>query len=147
MAQTVTLERRVTDPLGGTINGAVVTLNSPGTPRTTRTGADGTFAFEAVPVGSVNLDIEAPGFESSMQTVSVTGNMSPLSLVLKIAGVVESVGVVAPKLEKSCRRQNLFDSDYATAHGRAFADVGGPAHLTSTLGVPRTLHVSYTLGY
>ena len=100
MAQTVTLEGRVTDPLGGTINGAVVTLNSPGTPRTTRTGADGTFAFEAVPAGSVSLNIEAPGFESSMQTVSLTASMAPLSLVLKIAGVAESVGVVAPKLEE-----------------------------------------------
>ena len=101
VAQTVTLAGRVTDPLGGTINGAVVTLNSPGTAaRTTRTGVDGTFAFETVPVGSVSLNIEAPGFEPSMQTVSLTSSMAPLSLVLKIAGVVESVGVVAPKLEE-----------------------------------------------
>jgi hypothetical protein len=41
----------------------------------------------------------------------------------------------------------LFDFDDATGHGRAFADVGGPAYLTTTLGVPRTLHVSYMLGY
>jgi vitamin B12 transporter len=45
------------------------------------------------------------------------------------------------------RLENLFDSDYATGHGRAFADVGGAPYVTSTLGVPRTLHVSYTLSY
>jgi vitamin B12 transporter len=101
-AQTVIFEGRVTDPLGGTVNGAVVTLTSPGTtaPRTTRTGVDGTFAFEAVPVESVSIQIEAPGFERSMQTVSLTPTMAPLSVVLQVAGVVESVGVVAPKLEE-----------------------------------------------
>jgi hypothetical protein len=102
LAQTVTLEGRVTDPLGGTINAAVVTLSGPGTTtaRTTRTGVDGTFSVEAVPVGSASLSVEAPGFESSQQTVSVTAAMAPLSVVLKIAGVVESVGVVAPRLEE-----------------------------------------------
>ena len=101
LAQTAALEGRVTDPLGGTINGAVVTLNSPSTAaRTTRTGVDGTFSFDAVPVGSVSLNVEAPGFESSTQTVSLTATMAPVSVVLKVAGVVESVGVVAPKLEE-----------------------------------------------
>src|SRR5262245_4840482 len=85
LAQTVLFEGRVTDSLGGTVNGAVVALNSPGTaaPRTTRTGVDGTFSFEAVPVGSVSLQVEAPGFDRLMQTVSVTATMAPLSLVLQ----------------------------------------------------------------
>jgi vitamin B12 transporter len=101
-AQTVLLEGRVTDSLGGTVNGAVVTLNTPGTPtpRTTRTGVDGTFAFEAVPVGSLTLQVDAPGFEQARQTVSLTAAMEPLAVVLQVAGVVESVGVVAPKLEE-----------------------------------------------
>ena len=65
LAQTLILEGRVTDPLGGTINGALVTLTSPGTTaaRTTRTGVDGTFAFDSVPAGSVTVNVEAPGFE------------------------------------------------------------------------------------
>ena len=102
LAQTVLLEGRVTDSLGGTVNGAVVTLNSPGTTaaRTTRTGVDGTFSFEGVPTGSVSVQVEAPGFERAMQTVSLTATMAPLTVVLQIAGVVESVGVVAPKLEE-----------------------------------------------
>ena len=102
LAQSVALEGRVTDPLGGTVNGAVVTVKSGGTAdaRTTRTGADGTFALAAVPVGSVTVSIEAPGFEPVTQTVALTTTTAPLSLVLKVAGVVESVGVVAPKLEE-----------------------------------------------
>ena len=102
LAQTGVLEGRVTDPLGGTINGALVTLASSGTTaaRTTRTGVDGTFSFDAVPVGSVTVSVEAPGFEPSRQTVSLTATMAPLSMVLKVAGIVESVGVVAPKLEE-----------------------------------------------
>jgi hypothetical protein len=102
LAQTVALEGRVTDPLGGTINGAIVTLTSPGTAgaRTTRTGVDGTFSFDGVPAGSASIKVEAPGFEPSTETVSLTATTEPLSLVLKIAGVVESVGVVAPKLEE-----------------------------------------------
>jgi len=100
LAQTVTLEGRVTDPLGGTINGAAVTVNAAAAARTTRTGADGTFSLDAVPVGSVSVTIEAPGFEPSTQTVSLTPTMAPLSVVLKIAGVAESAAVVAPKLEE-----------------------------------------------
>jgi vitamin B12 transporter len=91
----------VADPLGGTVNGALVTLTSPGaTARTTRSGVDGTFSFDSVPVGSVTVNGEAPGFEPSMQTVSLTATMAPLSMVLRVAGIVESVGVVAPRLEE-----------------------------------------------
>lgn len=45
------------------------------------------------------------------------------------------------------RLENLFDEDYATGHSRAFPDAGGAAYLTSPIGVPRTLHVSYTFSY
>src|SRR5262245_14782715 len=101
-AQNVSLEGRVTDPQGGTINGALVTLSGPaGTvPRMTRTGVDGTFSFDGVPAGSVSLQVEAPGFERWSQTVAVTATAAPLSIVMQIAGVVESIGVVAPKLEE-----------------------------------------------
>src|SRR5262249_19716100 len=84
------------------INGALVTLSGPaGTvPRMTRTGVDGTFSFDGVPAGSVSLQVEAPGFERWSQTVAVTATAAPLSIVMQIAGVVESIGVVAPKLEE-----------------------------------------------
>jgi vitamin B12 transporter len=99
-AQNVVLEGRVTDPLGGTVNGALVTLTSGGTTRTTRTGVDGTFLFDTVPVGSVNVNVVAPGFDASMQTVALTTATEPLAVVLRVAGFVESVGVVAPRLEE-----------------------------------------------
>lgn len=100
-AQTGTLQGRVVDALGGTVNGAVVTASGSGAPSsTTRTGVDGTFAFDTLPLGPVTLSIEAPGFEAATQTVSVTAATAPLSVVLRIAGVVESVGVVARRLEE-----------------------------------------------
>ena len=45
------------------------------------------------------------------------------------------------------RLENLFDETYATGHGRAFTDTGATPYLMSTLGVPRTFHVSYTFAY
>jgi vitamin B12 transporter len=100
-AQTLHLEGRVTDPLGGAINGAVVTLTGQeGAPNTTRTGADGTFSLDAVPEGSVTLRVEATGFDPATPTVAASATMVPLTVVLQIAGIVESVGVVASKLEE-----------------------------------------------
>src|SRR5262245_57652640 len=101
-AQSVPLEGRVVDSLGGAINGAVVTLSNQqaATPRTTRTGADGTFSFGAVPAGTVSLQVDAPGFERNTQSVTLIATTAPINIVLQIAGVVESVGVVAPKLEE-----------------------------------------------
>jgi vitamin B12 transporter len=45
------------------------------------------------------------------------------------------------------RLENALDEVYATGHGRGFPDAGGAAYVTSALGVPRTLHLSYTLAY
>jgi vitamin B12 transporter len=101
-AQTASLSGRIIDNQGGAINGAVVSLTSAAGPaaRTTRTGVDGTFTFEEVPAGRVSLVIEAPGFERQTQTATLTATTAPLLVVLQIAGVVESVGVIASKLEE-----------------------------------------------
>ena len=99
-AQTI-LQGRVTDSQGGAINGALVTLGgAQATSNTTRTGADGTFSFDGVPAGTVNVQVEAPGFESTTQSIAVAATMVPVTIVLRIAGVVESIGVVAPRLEE-----------------------------------------------
>src|SRR6187399_2819603 len=77
-AQTV-LQGRVTDSLGGAINGALVTLSgAEATSRTTPTGADGTFSFDGVPAGTVNVQVEAPGFESATQSIAVAATMVPV---------------------------------------------------------------------
>src|SRR5262245_27904711 len=100
-AQTLPLEGRVSDLLGGAINGALVTIvNGESTARTARTGVDGTFAFDAITAATVTLRFEAPGFETATTTVAVTATMTPMAVVLQIAGVTESVGIVAPKLEE-----------------------------------------------
>jgi outer membrane receptor for ferric coprogen and ferric-rhodotorulic acid len=44
------------------------------------------------------------------------------------------------------RLENLFGEAYATGHGRAFTD-DGTRYLTSSQGVPRTFHISYTFAY
>jgi vitamin B12 transporter len=45
------------------------------------------------------------------------------------------------------RLENLFDQSYATGHGRGLPDAGGAPFVTTIMGVPRTLHVSYTFAY
>jgi vitamin B12 transporter len=101
MAQGIPITGRVADSLGGAVNGALVTLGAADRPTaTTRTGADGTFSFEGVNPGAVSVQVEAPGFERWMQIVTMSAAVDPLNIVLQIAGVVESVGVVAPKLEE-----------------------------------------------
>ncbi len=101
-AQTVSFEGRVMDSIGGAINGATVRVSAQGTaaPRTTRTGVDGTFAFYALPSGAIEVKVEAPGFETQVERFSITATTVPMNVVLRIAGVVESVGVVARKLEE-----------------------------------------------
>jgi vitamin B12 transporter len=45
------------------------------------------------------------------------------------------------------RLENVLDERYPTGHGRGFTDVGAVPFLTSPLGPPRTLHVSYGFAY
>src|SRR5262245_39070638 len=81
-AQGVPLSGRVVDAQGGTVNGALVTLTASEEPgvRSTRTGVDGTFAFEAVSPRPVALKVEAAGFESWDQTVTVRATAAPLTI-------------------------------------------------------------------
>ncbi|HXE10497.1 MAG TPA: carboxypeptidase-like regulatory domain-containing protein, partial [Bryobacteraceae bacterium] len=66
-----TLTGVVTDPSGADVAGAKVTLTdaASGSARTTTTDNSGYYTFASVPVGSYNLSIEAPGF----QTYKVSG--------------------------------------------------------------------------
>src|SRR4051812_24187595 len=84
-AQNVSLVGRIADPRGGAVNGARVTVTAdvPASPRTTRSGADGTFTVDAVPAGSVTVQVEADGFEPSRQTLTLTAVSDPITIVLK----------------------------------------------------------------
>src|SRR6185503_18196745 len=106
-AQTASFEGRVTDPQGGAIVDAVVTLNAsvPGGQRTARTGADGRFSLTNIPAGSYTLRVEAPNFSPATRDVSVGNSAQSLDVVLQVAGVTENVVVAAPKLEEELPQQ------------------------------------------
>src|SRR5689334_6434168 len=101
-AQTSTLDGRVTDTQGGAVNAATITVSAPdgSNARTTQTESDGTFSVGGLEAGPYLLRIDAPGFQSSSQTIIAGGTMPPLNVVLQIAGVLENVVVAAPKLEE-----------------------------------------------
>src|SRR5579862_2075292 len=93
-AQAVVLTGTVTDPQGGVVVGASVTLAATGTPRpaTSRTNGEGGFSF-SVPPGSYTLQVDSPGFVAWMQSVVVAAGQPPLRVTLQIAGVLEDVQV------------------------------------------------------
>jgi vitamin B12 transporter len=45
------------------------------------------------------------------------------------------------------RLENALDKEYSTGYARGFPDISGPAYLVHALGVPRTLHVTYSFSY
>jgi hypothetical protein len=81
-AQTSSLNGRVTDPQGGALANAEVSLvpvtpampgmkMTPAPPIAGRVNSDGTFVVDQVPSGQYVLQIDAPGFERSSQEVTV----------------------------------------------------------------------------
>ena len=96
-AQTVSLSGLVTDPQGGVVVGASVTLSaSAGTrPMTAKTDGQGTFAF-SVGAGRYTLQVESPGFVIWIQTLDATAGMPRVTVALQIAGVLEDVQVSGP---------------------------------------------------
>jgi outer membrane cobalamin receptor len=106
-AQTASIEGRVTDPQGGAIVDAIVTLNvsAPASQRTARTGADGRFTFTTVQAGAYTLRVEAPNFEPATQNVTLGNSAQSVDVVLQVAGVAETVVVAAGKLEEELPQQ------------------------------------------
>jgi len=94
-AQTLSLNGRVTDPQGGVVVNAAVTLAgaAAGRPRTVRTAADGTFVFEGIAAGRQVVQVDARGFVTWMEEVAVSAGVPPLAITLQIAGIIEDVQV------------------------------------------------------
>ena len=87
----------VTDPSGGVISGATVTLTSTttGQSRTATTDASGNYKFSLIPPGTYSLKFEAPGFKTSTVssvTVSIT-ETAVLSQKLEIGAQTSEVTV------------------------------------------------------
>jgi hypothetical protein len=87
----------VTDPTGGAIANATVTITNKGTNETreTKTIADGSYTFNILPPGDYKLKFTAAGFktlEIANATVRVT-NIEAVNAVLQVGAVTESVTV------------------------------------------------------
>jgi iron complex outermembrane recepter protein len=94
-AQTSSLTGRVSDPQGGVVVNASVTLSGAAgvRPATMRTSAEGTFTFEAVVPGRYVVQINSPGFVPWMREVVVGTAAAPLVATLQVAGIIEDVQV------------------------------------------------------
>ncbi|HEY7210093.1 MAG TPA: carboxypeptidase-like regulatory domain-containing protein [Bryobacteraceae bacterium] len=70
-----TLTGIITDPSGAVVANVNVTLTNAesGDTRTTTTNSDGYYTFASVPVGSYNLEITAPGFQTFKATAIALG--------------------------------------------------------------------------
>lgn len=95
----------IKDPSGGVVPGAQLTLtnNATGVAQKTRSTSTGTYVFEAVPVGSYTLKVDASGFKSYIATgiqVHVQNVMTAdVSLQVGSATQVVSVTSAAPLLQ------------------------------------------------
>ena len=100
MAQTSStgaLAVTVTDPSGAVVTGAnlVLTSAATGQTRSEKTGSQGTYSFQLLPVGSYSVEINAPGFKP-VQILSVVINVTEtraLTQVLEVGDSAQSVTV------------------------------------------------------
>ncbi len=94
-AQTASLAGRVTDPQGGVVVNASITLSGApiARPISIRSNEDGTFTIDSVPPGRYVLQIDSPGFAPWAQEVVVGSDGQRITATLQIAGVIEDVQV------------------------------------------------------
>jgi hypothetical protein len=98
LASTASLSGAVSDPSGGRIPNASVTLSSPekGISRAFKTDSEGNFSFALLPAATYTLTVEAAGFRTSKQqgiTLEV-GQSASQSVTLTI-GLTEQIEVTA----------------------------------------------------
>jgi|HubBroStandDraft_4_1064222.scaffolds.fasta_scaffold00546_7 hypothetical protein len=98
-AFTATLSGTVTDPAGGAVNGAKVTLTSPeiGFARTYSTKDAGLYTFTFLPPASYTLEAEAPGFKHYKQLgiTLAAGQSAEQPVTLAVGAVTEQVEVTS----------------------------------------------------
>ena len=92
-AQTSSLTGRVVDPQGALVAGADVLLTAAPSTRSTRSAADGSFAFASVAAGRYELLVLAPGFANRTQSVTVGATPAMVTVALALGGITEDITV------------------------------------------------------
>jgi Carboxypeptidase regulatory-like domain len=93
-----TLRGSVSDEVGASIVGAVVTLtSSAGVAKTTTSNADGAYTFTGLTPGKYILHAEAAGFSASeeVEVDVTTARRDPVNITLKVAAIESEVKVEA----------------------------------------------------
>jgi hypothetical protein len=90
---------KITDPSGAAIVGASVTAKDKdrGTEWPTKTNVDGIYAFPRIPIGTYELNVEAPGFKTYVQpgiTLEVN-QRARIDVQMEVGAVTEKVTVTA----------------------------------------------------
>ena len=111
LAQTSTtgaLTGTVTDPSGGVISGATVTItdNATGQARTATTDANGSFKFSLLPPGNYNVKISAAGFKTS-EVPSVTVSTTETTVLNQSVAVgAQSEQITVESTAETIQTQN-----------------------------------------
>lgn len=132
-ASAATVQGKVTDSSGAVVQGAAVTL----TDLTTHamfhavSGADGRYMFSNIPADSVIVNIQATGFDSFSQRISLAKNSSAnLDATMKAAATYESVvvrGTVDPEAKPVPTREDvMLTAGTLRVLDRKQLDAGGP---------------------
>src|SRR5580704_10389569 len=88
----------VTDASGGILPGATVTLTNTGTniSQTAQTSSGGEYIFNLVQVGSYTVKVEAKGFKTFTETITVaSGDRSRVDAPMQVGDVTQTVEVQA----------------------------------------------------
>lgn len=91
----VRLSGAITDPSGGSVQAGTVTLRCGNFRRASQTSADGGYEISA-PAGAYVLEVQAPGFEPMLETISLGGPEAPRrDISLKMGRLQSIVSVTA----------------------------------------------------
>jgi outer membrane receptor protein involved in Fe transport len=96
---TATILGVIKDTSGAVVPGATLTVRSPGTglTRTSTSGADGSYRVPALPVGSYEIRVEQPGFQTALRTelVLTVGQEAVMNFSLTVGAIEQQVSVMA----------------------------------------------------
>ena len=110
---TGTISGVVTDPSGAVVPNANVTVTevATGVSQNVQTGADGAYAFLAVPVGGYQLEVKAGGFETYLRKniTLLTNDKLRFDVVLKVGQVTQQLEVTTSAVHVEAASTQLGD--------------------------------------